>query len=93
LYQPDLWGISAMLPFHETGMAKPPRRPRSRTLTERQLLVLRMSAQGRSMAEIARQLGVSVNTVKKHVELILLNLGAVNRMHAIAIAMREGLLR
>jgi two-component system, NarL family, response regulator LiaR len=74
-------------------MAKPPRRPRSRKLTDRQLLVLRMIAQGRSTEEIARQLGVSANTIKKHVDLILLNLGAVNRTHAAVIAMREGLLR
>jgi DNA-binding NarL/FixJ family response regulator len=82
-----------MLPFHETGMAKPPRRPRSHTLTDRQLLVLRMIAQGRATEDIARQLEVSPETIRKHVRSILLNLNAVDRAHAVAIAMREGLLR
>jgi DNA-binding CsgD family transcriptional regulator len=74
-------------------MGKVPRRRRSRELTDRQLLILRMMAQARSMEEMSRPLGISVNTVKYHVREILAKLNAKNRGHALVIAMREGLLR
>ena len=52
-----------------------------------------MIAQGRTTEEMARQLGVSINTIRDHVRHILLKLHAVDRAHAVAIAMREGLIR
>jgi DNA-binding CsgD family transcriptional regulator len=68
-------------------------RPRRRELTERQFAVLRLIAQGSTTAEMGRLLGVSPNTVRGHILAILAKLGARDRAHAVAIAMREGLLR
>lgn len=62
-------------------------------LTERQQNVLRYVSQGLSNPEIAKILGVSVITIKKHMESILAKLGAANRSEAITIAVRIGLLK
>jgi DNA-binding NarL/FixJ family response regulator len=51
-------------------------------LSERQLEVLRLLADGHSYGEIAGQLYISVNTVKFHVRAIFLRLGVRNRMAA-----------
>jgi ATP/maltotriose-dependent transcriptional regulator MalT len=53
-------------------------------LTSRELEVLRMLAAGRSNQAIARELVVTLDTVKKHVGHILGKLGAVNRTEAVA---------
>lgn len=52
------------------------------SLTERQREVLRRLGQGYSNKQIARDLGVSENTVKVHVAAILRALGASNRTEA-----------
>lgn len=61
-------------------------------LTRRQLAVLRLLADGHSNAEIARLLGVSVNTVRSHVQILLQRLGARTRAEALARAFRDRLL-
>ncbi len=61
-------------------------------LTERELEVLRHVAEGQSNKEIARALGVSVSTVKLHVQEVLGKLGALDRTHAAVKALRAGLL-
>jgi DNA-binding NarL/FixJ family response regulator len=78
----------------ESGVAKPPfvQEGRRRPLTDRQLEVLRLIAQGLATDEIGLRLKVSKNTVRGYVRVILLKLGAKDRAHAVAIAMREGLL-
>ncbi|MBO0814505.1 MAG: helix-turn-helix transcriptional regulator, partial [Actinobacteria bacterium] len=48
-------------------------------LTERELEVLRLLAEGRSNQRIARELVVALDTVKKHVTHVLGKLGAANR--------------
>jgi LuxR family maltose regulon positive regulatory protein len=53
-------------------------------LTSRELEVLRMLAAGRSNQAIARELVVTLDTVKKHVGHVLGKLGAVNRTEAVA---------
>jgi len=62
-------------------------------LSERELEVLRLLAAGRSNQQIAEELVVAVNTVKKHVTHILDKLGAANRTEATARARQLGLLR
>ena len=57
-------------------------------LTSRELEVLEMLAAGRSNQVIARQLVVTLNTVKKHVSHVLGKLGATNRTEAVARARR-----
>jgi LuxR family transcriptional regulator, maltose regulon positive regulatory protein len=60
-------------------------------LTDRELEVLRLLAAGRRNQEIADQLVVTVETVKKHVSHILDKLGAANRMQAVVQARDLGL--
>ncbi|MGE0486223.1 MAG: response regulator transcription factor [Gammaproteobacteria bacterium] len=54
-------------------------------LTGRQREILDVAARGASSKEIARELGISVATVRTHVAQILERLGARNRAHAVAI--------
>jgi two-component system, NarL family, response regulator LiaR len=60
-------------------------------LSERELEVLRLLAEGRDNAEIAAELVVSVGTVKTHVSRVLLKLGLENRIQAAVYAARRGL--
>lgn len=66
--------------------------PRRRVeLTERELQVLRGMAEGKSNAEIGRDLYVSEDTVKTHARRLFRKLGARDRAHAVASAFRAGL--
>jgi len=62
-------------------------------LTERELQVLALLAAGISNQQIASELVVALETVKKHVSHILGKLGAANRTQAVARARALGLLR
>ena len=61
-------------------------------LSERELEVLRLLAEGRSNQEIAQALIVTVGTVKTHVHNICGKLGAPTRGRAVAVARELGLL-
>jgi len=61
-------------------------------LTDRELEVLRLVAQGKSNREIAGDLFISENTVKNHVRNILEKLHLHTRMEAVMYAVREKLL-
>ena len=61
-------------------------------LTERELEVLRLVAQGLNNREIAKQLFISENTVKNHVRNLLEKLQLHSRMEAVMYAVREKLL-
>lgn len=67
-------------------------RTRSATLTARERQTLGLLADGASTAEVARRLGVAVNTARNHVQRVLEKLGARSKLEAVAIARREGLL-
>jgi DNA-binding NarL/FixJ family response regulator len=58
-------------------------------LTERELDVLRLIAQGRANKEIARDLTLSEKTVKTHVSNILSKLGLSDRTQAALFAVRH----
>jgi DNA-binding CsgD family transcriptional regulator len=60
-------------------------------LTAREAEVLRLMAIGRSNADIAMALSISLNTVATHVRNILAKTGSANRTEAAAYAMRHGL--
>jgi LuxR family maltose regulon positive regulatory protein len=61
-------------------------------LTDRELEVLRLLAAGRRNRDIAQELVVTLETVKKHTSHIFAKLGAANRTEAVAHARRLGLL-
>ena len=60
------------------------------SLTEREREVLELLADGFTTAEVADRLSLSEHTVRSRVKSALGKLGARNREHAIAIAIREG---
>jgi LuxR family transcriptional regulator, maltose regulon positive regulatory protein len=62
-------------------------------LSERELEVLALLATGRSNQQIAEELVVALDTVKKHVSRVLDKLGAANRTQAVARARELELLR
>ncbi|HEU4324058.1 MAG TPA: response regulator transcription factor [Roseiflexaceae bacterium] len=66
--------------------------PLPEPLTERELEVLRLLAQGRQNKEIADSLTISERTVKFHVSGILAKLDAGNRTEAVARAAQLGLI-
>lgn len=61
------------------------------TLTQREMDVLRLLAQGKTNKEIAAALVISERTVKFHISSILGKLGAGNRTEAVTIAAQRGL--
>lgn len=61
-------------------------------LSPRERHVLDLLAQGRSNKEIARELGVSANTVKTHLANLYAKLGARRRTEAVAAARRSGVI-
>jgi two-component system nitrate/nitrite response regulator NarL len=63
------------------------------SLSERELDVLGMIADGRSAPEIARELELAPTTVKSHLRSLYAKLGVSDRAAAVAVAMRRGLLR
>ncbi|MFE9954460.1 response regulator transcription factor [Micromonospora sp. NPDC005299] len=74
------------------GPQRPARTPRSAIgLTERELQVLLGMAEGKSNAEIGRELFVSEDTVKTHARRLFRKLGARDRAHAVAAGFRAGL--
>ena len=61
-------------------------------LTRREMEILRLLATGRTYREIARELFLSAETVRSHVKHILRKLGVPDRSHAVAVAVRAGIL-
>ena len=61
-------------------------------LTQRELEVLRMLAEGEPNKTIAWKLGISEHTAKFHVASILTKLNASSRAEAVAIGIRKGLI-
>ncbi len=69
------------------GLAEHPIEP----LTERELQVLQLLAQGLANKQIAAALSISEHTVKFHVSSIYAKLGAANRTEAVRLGVQQGL--
>ena len=61
-------------------------------LLERELVVLRLVAEGNGNAEIASILGCSAHTVKNTIHDLMVRVGLRNRAHATAYAIRNNLI-
>ena len=61
-------------------------------VTMREREVLQLLADGKSSDDISAQLFITRETVKSHVRHILVKLRADSRVHAVAIALREGII-
>lgn len=81
--------LDALIEFL-AGTATPPA-PRADGITQREAEVLRLVAQGQSNRAIAGALGISVNTVDRHVSNIFRKIRAANRAEAASYAVRQGI--
>jgi two-component system NarL family response regulator len=63
------------------------------SLTQREVDVLQLVAQGRSNKDIARRLAITEGTAKTHVKAILTKLDAISRTEAVAVAHKRGMIR
>lgn len=79
---------SAGATYNHTTQPAPPFEP----LTEREIEVLNLLAQGMPNKEIAAQLVISERTAKFHVSSIMGKLGATNRTEAVSLAAQKGLI-
>jgi DNA-binding NarL/FixJ family response regulator len=68
-------------------------RPPARSLSQREREVLQLLAYGKSNKEIAKELGIGVQTVKTHLSHIFCKLGAADRTAAVAQALRRALVK
>lgn len=68
-------------------------RAAERGITPREREILQYVAKGFSNEDIARTLGLSLNTVKAHVKSILLNLNVSDRAEAVAEGIHRGLIQ
>lgn len=71
---------------------RPARQPNGRTLTARELTVLRLLADGEVTRSIAAQLNYSERTVKSIVADVLVKLECRTRAHAVGLATRQGMI-
>jgi len=63
------------------------------TLTDKQREILQSITRGLTNPDIAKQFGISLASVKDHINLIFSKLGAANRSEAVTIALRNHLLK
>jgi DNA-binding NarL/FixJ family response regulator len=76
--------------YLDPALAKPPKP--GGTLTQRELDVLGLLAEGLQHEEIGRRLGISSETVRTHLRKASDRLGAATRTQAVATALRLGLI-
>lgn len=78
--------------WRESGFSAPRQAPIGPPLTPREREVLAWAAHGKSALDIAAILGIAKRTVDEHIYSSMRKLAAENRTHAVAIAIRCGLI-
>ena len=63
---------------------------KAKVLTRREREILNLLAQGHTGEQVATELVLSIETVKTHVRNAMVRLDATTRVHAIALALRDG---
>jgi DNA-binding NarL/FixJ family response regulator len=89
-------GSVAVDPSLLAQLLDPPRtaqRALARPLSERELAVLMLIADGRDVTSIAHELRISSHTCRGHVKAVLSKLGAHSQLEAVIIAVRIGLVQ
>jgi len=78
--------------FHHLGFAggKPARPERNEILSQRELEVLRLSADGLSNKQIAKELSLGIRTIQTHWRNVFNKLGVSSRTEAIICGLRKG---
>jgi DNA-binding NarL/FixJ family response regulator len=87
-----LAGDSDGLRVYRNGAGPAAAPPWPKEWSQRDLSVLRLLADGRSTAGIAEDLAYSESTIKNVIHDLVRQLGARNRAHAVANAIRSGLI-
>jgi DNA-binding NarL/FixJ family response regulator len=82
------WLVDEARMFRQQMLASNPMHPGG--LSEREVNVLRLLADGQDTAYIAEQLNYSPRTIKKIIQDLLTRLGLHNRSHAVSYAIRVG---
>jgi LuxR family transcriptional regulator, quorum-sensing system regulator BjaR1 len=85
--------LMALYGFDRVRHLLVPKQSAGTRLTAREQEVLTWSAAGKSAWEIGEILNIRQRTVEEHLANARSKLGAVNRTHAVAIAMREGIIK
>jgi DNA-binding NarL/FixJ family response regulator len=80
----------ALVPKLVSRLAEAPGSAQS--LTRREIEVLQLLADGCSTKQLAETLGLSLNTVRNHVQSAINRLGAHSKLEAVSIAIRQGLI-
>jgi len=81
-----------ILAFDADPASRPPDLPASPRLTQRQREVLALMATGRTTADIAAALTLSIETVRNHIRAVMRELNAHTRSEALVVARQLGLL-
>ncbi len=90
--QPQRAAVRSPAPTSSTVAVREFGKPRSFHLTHRELEVLALLCEGMPNKVIARELDISISTVKVHIGQILSELGVTSRLQAVVEANRRGLL-
>ena len=61
-------------------------------ITERELNVLELLSQGYTNKEISEKLNISIHTTKAHLESLYYKLNATNRIQAVMVAIKSGII-
>lgn len=81
-----------MINKQQTPSAQPVVADRARRLRPRHVEVVRLAANGRQNAAIAREMGLSIHTVTDYWRVIKARLGVQSAPHAVAVALVVGLI-